>query len=178
MAVYKDGSTYYFIVRVKTRGGKTKQVKRRGFESRKEARLAEAEFLLKWEEGELAEETITFKEVAEEYLEWYKKRRKESSYIKISSIINTHLIPRFKSKRLEAIRNRDITNFHDDLIESDLAVSHIKKIHTTLSAVFRYAIKQEYTKTNPAAAVGNVDLEDEQKINFWTLEEFKQFISV
>ena len=179
MAIFKDDErgTYYFVVRVKTKAGKTKQIKRRGFKKPKEVRLAEAQFLLDWENDELSEETITFKEVAEEYLDWYQKRRKESSYTKIASIINTHLIPRFKSKRLESIRNRDITKYHDDLIESKLAVSHIKKIHTTLSAVFRYAIKQEYTKINPAADVGNVDLEEDNKINFWTLEEFKHFIS-
>ena len=180
MAVYKDKNTnnYYFIVRVQTKNGQTKQVKRRGFESNKEAKLAEAQFLIDWENDELTEETITFKEVAEEYLKWYKVRRKESSYIKIASIVDTHLIPRFNSKRLESIRNRDIIKFQDDLIESKMAVSHIKKIHTTLSAVFRYAIKQEYTKINPAAVVGNVDLEDDGKMKYWTLEEFRKFIKV
>lgn len=180
MAVYKDKKTnnYYFIVRVKTKNGQTKQIKRRGFNSSREAKLAEAQFLIDWENEEITEETITFKEVAEEYLNWYKRRRKESSYIKISSIVNTHLIPRFKSKRLESIRNRDVTKFQDDLISSKMAVSHIKKIHTTLSAIFRYAMKQEYTKVNPAAAVGNVDLDDESKMNYWTLEEFQQFINV
>ena len=179
MSVYKDEESgkYYFIVRVKKRNGKTKQVKRRGFKSAKEARLAEAQFLVDWENDELNEESITFEEVAEEYLKWYKKRRKESSYLKVSGIVNTHLIPRFKNKKLEDIRNRDVTKFQDDLIDK-YSVNHIKRIHTTLSAIFNFAIKQEYAKVNPASVVGNVELEEERTIQYWTLEEFKKFIAV
>lgn len=175
MPIYKDEKrgTYYFITRING-----KQVKRRGFKSPKEAKLAEAQLLLDAENNEINEDMITFQEVANEYLEWYQKRRKESSYIKISSIVKTHLIPRFKNKRLLTIRNKDITDFQDDLIDSGAAISHIKKIHTTLSAIFNFAIKQEYIKTNPASTVGNVDLKEERKMDYWTLEEFKQFISV
>ena len=53
----------------------------------------------------------------------------------------------------------------------------VKKIHTTLSAVFNFAIKNEYTKENPAAIVGNVDLKENKHVNFWALEEFKSFVT-
>lgn len=179
MSIYKDKNTdnYYFVVRVKTKTGKTKQVKRRGFSSRKEARLAESQFLIDWEKEELIEESITFEEVAIEYLSWYKRRRKESSYKKISGIVNTNLMPTFGNKKINKIKNRDITKFQDILIDK-YSANHAKKIHTTLSAIFNYAIKQEYVKTNPASIVGNIDLEDDKHINYWTLEEFKKFISV
>lgn len=181
MSVHKDKDKkgeYFFTVRVKDKKGKVRQAKRRGFKSQKEARLAEAQFLIDWETEELTEENLKFEDVANEYLDWYKKRRKESSYNKISGIINTNILPKFGNKKMENIRNRDITKFQDDLIDKEYAASHIKKIHTTLSAVFNYAIKQEYVKVNPAAVVGNVDLEEEKHVNYWTLEEFKQFISV
>lgn len=179
MPVYKDEKrgTYYFVTRING-----KQVKRRGFQSSKEAKLAEAKMLLEAENNDeknkINEDKISFTEVANEYLKWYQKRRKNSSYTKISSIVNTHLIPRFKNKRLSSIRNKDITDLQNDLIESGAAVSHIKKIHTTLSAIFNFAIKQEYIETNPASTVGNIDLKEEKKMDYWTLEEFKRFISV
>ncbi len=175
MAVYKDKkrNTYYFIVRIKQRNGKYKQVKRRGFKTRREAIKAEAEMILKSEEVE--EEDITFEIVAEEYLKWYKKRRKESSYNKISSIVNIHLIPRFGKKKIRSIRARDITKFQDDIID-EFSPAHVKKIHSVLSATFNFAIRQEYTKENPARIAGNVDLEEEKHINYWTLDEFKTFI--
>ena len=175
MAVYKDEArgTWYFITRIEQADGSKKQIKRRGFKTEKAALLAEA----KLEAEGIVEEVVTFEFVAREYLNWYKKRRKESSYIKIRSIIDVHLIPHFKRKELRNIKQRDIIKFQDKLIESKMAASHIKKIHTTLSAVFNFAIKNEYTKENPAAIVGNVDLKEIKHVNYWTLEEFKSFIS-
>lgn len=170
MPVYKDPKrdTYYFVTRING-----KQVKRRGFESKREAKRAEAEAILNYDEMEL--ENPTFEFIANEYLEWYKKRRKLSSYTKISSIVNIHLIPHFGNKKLLSIRARDITKYQDKIIDN-FAASHVKKIHTVLSAIFNYAIKQEFTKDNPARTVGNVDLEEDKHINFWILDEFKTFI--
>lgn len=177
MTIYKDENrdTYYFIVRVKDREGKTKQVKRRGFKSRPEAKKAEAEVILNYDEME--EENPTFEFVAIEYKEWYEKRRKKSSYKRVQGIIDFHLIPTFGKKKINDIRNRDITRFQNKLID-DLAVVTVKRIHAALSAVFNYAIKQEYMKVNPARIVGNIDMEDNKRVDYWTLEEFKQFISV
>jgi len=177
MPVYKDEKrgTYYFITRVPTKNG-TKQIKRRGFSSRPEARKAEAKAILEAEEGLFEEENPTFEFVAKKYLEWYERRRKKSSYLKISSIIETHLIPRFGKRKIDKIRNRDITSLQDDLL-NEFAISHVKKIHQVLSSIFNFAIKQEYTSDNPARTVGNIDIEEERHINYWTLEEFKQFMS-
>lgn len=177
MTVYKDKErdTYYFIVRVKTIEGKTKQVKRRGFKTRREAIKAEAEIILNYDE--MQEEDPTFEFVAEEYKKWYIKRRKKSSYNRVKSIIDYHLIPAFGKKKINAIRNRDITRFHDKILD-DLAVATVKRMHAALSAVFNYAIIQEYTKNNPARTVGNVDLEERKRVEYWTLEEFKEFMAV
>lgn len=174
MTVYKDEErgTWFFITRIDQPGGTSKQVKRRGFKTEKAALLAEAKLE---EEEEFDEENIKFKYVAEEYLKWYKKRRKASSYTKISSIVIVHLIPRFEKKRIKSIRPRDITKYQDDIID-DYAPAHVKKIHSVLSAIFHFAIKNEYTKENPASIAGNVDIETEDIMNYWTLEEFKEFI--
>lgn len=178
MAVYKDKKrgTWYFSVFIKNSKGENKRYVRRGFESRPQAIKAEAKFISEFEVED--EENPSFKFIAEEYLKWYKRRRKESSYSKISSIVNIHLIPRFEKKKLKDIRNRDITRMQNNLLDEEYAVSHVKKIHQTLSAIFNFAIKEEYTSVNPARIVGNIDLEEEKHIDYWTLEEFKRFISV
>lgn len=169
MAVYEDKErgTWYFITRING-----KQVKRRGFKTQKAALLAEA----KMEEEGVAEKIITFELVATEYLDWYKKRRKASSYRKTSGIVRNHLIPFFKKKELRNIRQRDIISFQDKLLDSKASASYVKKIHSILSAVFNFAIKNEYITVNPARIVGNVDLKERKHINYWTLDEFKAFI--
>ncbi len=180
MPIYEDEErgTFYFVTRVPKRGGGTKPVKRRGFATKGEARIAEAKIITDAENGLLEEEDPSFNYVADEYLEWYKRRRKESSYGKIESVIRVNIKPVFGKKKLRNISNRDIRRFQDDLIDSDFSVHHIKKIHQVLSAVFNFSITEEYTKVNPARLVGNVDLEESQHVNYWTLEEFKHFISI
>lgn len=177
----KERGTWYFITRIEQLDGSSKQEKRRGFKSEKAALLAEAKFedeaeaILNDLKDAINEDNVTFEYAAKEYLKWYKKRRKASSYTKISSIVTIHLIPEFGKSKLKSIRPRDVTRYQDDIIE-DYKPSHIKKIHSVLSAAFNFAIRQEYTKENPAQIAGNVDLEEDRKMDYWTLEEFKEFI--
>lgn len=175
MPVYKDEKrgTYYFITRING-----KQVKRRGFKSPKDARLAEAQMLIEAEINKVDLSNPTFEYVAEEYLKWYKKRRKESSYKRVDSVVKKYLIPVFGIKKINDIRNRDITKFHDMIIEKKLSVATNKKIHVVLSAIFNYAIKNEYTTKNPARAVGNFEGKEKKHVAYWTLDEFKSFMNV
>ncbi len=171
MPIYKDKErgTYYFITRVNG-----KQIKRRGFKSSGEARKAEAAAILDAEE--INGEDPLFEYVAKEYLSWYKKRRKGTSYERIKGIVDNHLLPVFGKKKINSIRNRDITKFHDTLIGQN-SIATNKLIHAVLSAVFNFAIKNEYATNNPARVVGNLEGEATKRIDYWTLEEFKVFIS-
>lgn len=179
MTVYKDKirETYYFITRVKTLNG-TKQIKRRGFKTQSEAKVAESEVIADAARGLFEENNATFGYVAKRYLEWYKRRRKASSYKKIESIVRVNILPTFEKKRLTDIRNRNITSFQDVLLDKNYSVHHVKKVHQTLSAIFNFAIKEEYTTRNPAREVGNIEEEETKHVNYWTLEEFREFISI
>ncbi len=177
MAVYKDKKrgTYYFSVYVKISTGETKRFIRRGFESRQEARLAEADFLLNFEKED--EENISFGTLTEMYLKWYKQRRKASSYTKIESVIRIHLNPRFEKKKIKELSRRDVVKMHNDLLDK-LSVKSTKVIHATLSTVLNYAIELEYLSANVAREVGNVNMRENRRMDFWTLDEFKTFIEV
>jgi len=176
MAVYKDKKrgTYYYSVIVELPTGERKRFMKRGFNSRSEARKAEVDFLFNFEME--TDDYITFGKISDMYLVWYKKRRKASSYKKIESVVRIQLKPRFENKILKDISRRDIMRFHDDLL-GELSIASVKKAHTVMSAILNYAIKLEYLKNNVAREVGNVDVRDEKRINFWTIEEFKHFIS-
>lgn len=174
MAVKKDDKTKKWYFYGKHQDGK--QYKRRGFATKKEAQIAEMKFREEYE-NETPEESMTFAELADEYLDWYEKRRKASSYTKISSIVRVHLIPRFGDMPIQNIRPRDVTRYQDDII-AQYKPAHVKKIHTTLAAVLKHAVKLEYLTTNAATIAGNVELDEEKHINYWTLDEFKQFIAV
>jgi len=177
LAIYRDKKrgTYFFSVYVKSCDGENKRYVRRGFKTRSEARKAEAEFLLNFDKED--EENVTFEFIAERYLRWYKRRRKASSYNKLESLLRVQLIPRFGDMKVKDIRKRHVTNMQDDLLD-EYSVSHAKKIHTTLSATLNFGITQEYLEENVAREVGNIDLKPKKHMNFWVLDEFKQFLSV
>lgn len=175
MAVYKDKDrgTYYFIIRVKQLDGKVKQIKKRGFPTKKAAKIAEAEAMI----ATPSHSGIPFNQLAEEYMDWYSSRRKQTSVIKINGIINNHLIPEFGDLKLSDIRPKRIIDFHSKLIKKKFSANHIQTIHSTLSTLFNYAIKSERMTENPARLAGNVDMKVKKNMNYWLLDEFKQFIS-
>ena len=174
MVVYKDKerNTWYFVIRVKQLDGKLKQVKRRGFRTKKEAQIAEAKTLT----AAPTADSFKFEVLANEYLEWYTARRKESSANKLKSILTLHVIPRFEEMNVEDIRVSHIMDYQTELIEK-YSTNHVKKIHTTISSVFNFGIKKDYLKENPARIAGISELDTTKQINYWTLDEFKSFIA-
>lgn len=175
MPVYKDKerNTYYFTVRVRQNDGTTKQIKRRGFKTKKEAKEAEAHAMF----DTVSTNDVTFLEMATQYHDWYAARRKESSIHVIKNIVFNHLIPEFGDTKLKDIKPVHVLNYHNKIIKN-YAPDYLKRIHVTLSAVFNYGIKHHELKENPARVVGNFEIESNKRMEFWELEEFKQFIAV
>lgn len=174
MTIYKDDNrgTYYFVTRIRQFDGTLKQVKRRGFKSYKEARLAEAKLLLESNETS----NPTFKEIADSYFDWYCKRRKQSSINVIKNITYNHLIPEFEKAKINKILPKHIMNYQNKIIDK-YSPDFLKKIHTTLSAIFNHAIKFHGQTNNPARITGNFEIETNKRLNYWEFEEFKQFIN-
>ncbi|AHA74591.1 MULTISPECIES: site-specific integrase [Bacillus] len=174
MVVYKDKErgTYFFVVRVRQFDGTQKQVKRRGFKTKKEAREAEAKMLIEKETNS----SLTFAQVADSYFNWYSQRRKQSSINTIKNAIYNHLLKEFGKVKIDCITARHVMDYQNKMI-NEYSAEYLKKFHTTLSAIFNFGIKFHGLTTNPARIAGNFQKESKKRINFWEFEEFKQFIS-
>ena len=175
MAIYKDEQrgTYYFVTRIRQFDGTLKQVKRRGFKTKKEAREAEAKMLVKKE----TTSSLTFSQVADSYFDWYSQRRKHSSIVTIRNVIYNHLITEFGNLKINQITPKHIMGYQNKII-NQYSAKHLKKIHAVLSAIFNFSIKFYGLTTNPARITGNFEKESNKRMNFWEFEEFKQFIGV
>ncbi|HDX9641462.1 TPA: tyrosine-type recombinase/integrase [Bacillus mobilis] len=175
MTIYKDEKrgTYYFVVRVRQYDGTLKQVKRRGFKTQEEARIAEAKALIDTE----TTSSLSFYQVAESYFEWYSQRRKQSSINVIKNVIYNHLLEEFGKMKIDKITARHVMNYQNKIIHN-YSAEFLKKIHTTLSAIFNFAIKFHGLTNNPARIAGNFEIESNKRMNFWEFDEFKQFIEV
>lgn len=173
MVIYKDKErgTYFFVVRVRQFDGTQKQVKRRGFKTKKEAREAEAKMLVEKETNS----NLTFAQVADSYFDWYCQRRKHTSINVIRNIIYNHLIQEFNKIKINQITAKHIMHYQNKII-NNYSADHLKKIHTVLSSIFNFAIKFHGLTNNPARITGNFEKESNKRMNFWVVDEFHQFI--
>ncbi|MGX5633415.1 tyrosine-type recombinase/integrase [Bacillus thuringiensis] len=173
MVIYKDKErgTYFFVVRVRQFDGTQKQVKRRGFKTKKEAREAEAKMLVEKETNS----SLTFAQVADSYFDWYCQRRKHTSINVIRNVIYNHLQQEFHKIKIDQITPKHIMNYQNKIINI-YSANHLKKIHTVLSSIFNFAIKFHGLTNNPARIAGNFEKESNKRMNFWEFKEFKQFI--
>jgi len=177
MPVYKDKKrgTWYVSVYVELKNGERKRVLKRGFKSRPEAKKAESEIILN--AAIENPDNPLFEDVIAEYMKWYKKRRKASTVNKLEGTIRLYIKPYFGHKHIQDIKKRDVMKFHDFLLDK-LSVSTAKSVHKDLSSILNYAIQMEYLQTNVAREVGNIDKKEKRKVDYWTLEQFKEFLSV
>ncbi|PEK00318.1 tyrosine-type recombinase/integrase [Bacillus toyonensis] len=173
MVIYKDKErgTYFFVVRVRQFDGTQKQVKRRGFKTKKEAREAEAKMLVEKETNS----SLTFAQVADSYFDWYCQRRKQSSINTIKNAIYNHLQKEFGKIKINKITAKHIMNYQNKLVNS-YSADTLKQIHTVLSAIFNFAIKFYGLTSNPARIAGNFELESNKRMNYWEFDEFQRFI--
>lgn len=175
IAIYKDEKrgTWYVSVYVEFKNGDTDRILRRGFKSQAEARKKEAELIFNASISNPDNPLIG--DVLDEYADWYEKRRKESSTHKIKKDIRLYIRPFFKNKLIKDITRRDIIKFQDYLLDK-LSVNTAKGVHTQFSAILRYAASMEYIDKNVAKEVGNIRGGSTKRFEYWSLNEFKEFI--
>jgi len=177
MAIYKDKKrgTWYVSVYVELKNGDRKRILRRGFETQAEAKRAEADIILNATIDNA--DNPLFTDVIDEYIQWYKKRRKASSLHRLKKECRLYIKPFFKNKLIQDIKRRDVIKFQDFLLDK-LSVTTSKNVHSYLSAILNFAIKMEYINNNVAREVGNIQATENKRFEYWTLEEFKEFMKV
>lgn len=175
MPVYKDKqtNTWFVQIRYKDFNGHSIQKKKRGFKTKKKA--LEYESRLKDNlEGSLS---MIFKDFIDVYLEDMKHRWKPTTYSNRISKIKNWITPYLGEKYLNQITVIDIRRWQNIMNEAGLSETTMHKTHSILSAIFNYAVNFFDLKENPCKKAGPVGSSKREATEFWTLEEFKEFIS-
>ena len=121
-------------------------------------------------------DSLRFNEIAEEYKEFYRHRRKASSIKTINNIVDNHLTPYFKHSNLRQLSPSDIMKFQNEKLKKNYSGEYLKKMHAVLSAILNYGIKYYNLERNVANIVGNFEKESNKRDDYWSVEEFKVFI--
>ena len=177
MPAYKEGASWCVKFRYKDWKGQTRSLTKRGFEKRRDAVKWECDFRMRLD-GSM---DMTFEEFVKMYREDRSPRLKQSTIETKNHIIDTKLIPAFRSMKMREIKTTDVLMWQNELLryrdEDGRAYSpvYLKTIHNQLSAIFNHAVRFYNLAQNPARIAGNCGSEKKSKMKFWTKEEYLRF---
>ena len=176
MSVYKDKKqgTWYVSFRYVDWTGKKKQKLKRGFRTKKEALEYEAEYKRK-ASADMDMELGSFVEI---YFEDKKNELKQNSIRNKKYMIATHIIPYFGNKKMNEILPADIIQWQNIIQEKELSQTYQRMLQNQITALFNHAQKIYNLQNNPCKKVKKMGKSDAEKMEFWTKEEYEQFISV
>lgn len=180
MPAYKDKerNTWYSSFKYKDWSGKSRSKTKRGFATKKEAQNWESQFKLR----ESHELDMRFDEFYKLYLEYCEKRLKINTVRTKDQIFTFHILPFFEDRRMNEITPAMITAWQNILLDErddegrSYSMTYLKTIHNQLSAIFNHACRFYNLPKNPARTVGNMGKEESDEVEFWTVEEFNQFV--
>ncbi|SPS07294.1 site-specific integrase [Latilactobacillus sakei] len=180
----KNGQEFYMFqayLGINPQTGKEKRTTRRGFKTRKEARLALSTLELQADSGQLDQQPInlTFEDVYKQWYSSYINTVRESTWNRTAGMFNNHILPALGKYRIRTIT---VAQCQQALNKWFKATSrNYKRWFNYVQAVFDYAIKRGYITDNPATKVTmpkKADTWGDKQENFWDKNQLKQFFAL
>lgn len=179
MPAYKDSKTGTWFVKFycKDWTGENKQIKKRGFATKREALDYERNYKIR-QENNL---DMTFGEFWKLYTEDVKNYVKLNTWITKEHIVDTKILPYFKNLKMNEITPGDVRKWQNEMVAfhnengKSYSQTYKKTMHNILSAIFNHACRFYNLKSNPARQAGNMGREEKKEMLFWTTEEYKKF---
>ena len=179
MPAYKDSKTGTWFVKFycKDWTGENKQIKKRGFVTKREALDYERNYKIR-QENNL---DMTFGEFWKLYTEDVKNYVKLNTWLTKEHIVDTKILPYFRNLKMNEITPGDVRKWQNEMVafryENGKCYSQTykKTMHNILSAIFNHACRFYNLKSNPARQAGNMGREEKKEMLFWTTEEYKKF---
>lgn len=140
----EDNGTWTFVFDAPRRGdGRRRQIKRRGFRTKREARVELERLRAQYSRGYTGQ-SVTVAEAAEEFVEilQVEGRLQEATIDGYEAQLRLHIVPALGTLRLEDVTARDLRRFYRDQQEKGMSARSIELAHTTLSKLYRYAADQ------------------------------------
>ena len=122
-------------------------------------------------------QTFEFMPLYEEYKHSLKANVKDSSYLAFVQRMEMFVLPAFGNKKVTEITAADIRKWQDNLTNQGYSYKYKSAIRGAFNHFFAYL--GMYNIPNPIAKVKGYkkSLEGKNEVNFWTEEEFRQFIA-
>ncbi len=174
MKAEKDTKTGKWLIQYRYTNwqGIRKKSTKRGFNTKREAEEWLRNFLV----SQQADLNMSFESFLELYYEDIKPRIRENTLRTKKYIIDLKILPFFGAKSMNKITAADVRKWQNKLISQGYSQTYLRTINNQLTAIFNYAVKFYDLKSNPCRKAGTIGKNQAEEMNFWTQEEFSQFI--
>ena len=175
MGVYKDdkAASWFCKFYFKDWQGDRHQTTKRGFKTKRDALRWQADFIAK----ENRSMHISFEAYVKIYFEDKKNKLKERTVYNKKYMIDKHILPYFKNKKVDEVTSSDIIQWQNAMEEKGYSQTYLRMVQNQLTALYTHAAKI-YGLKNPCVSVEKMGKSDADHIDFWTKEEYDRFISV
>lgn len=175
MPTYKDEKrkTYYCTFYYTDWTGKRKKKKKEGFKKESEAKKFERDFLTKQQNNP----DMDFGTLVNLYMEDAATRVRSTTLDNKKYLINLKILPYFEKLNVNDITPNHIRKWQNTLKKKGYSDTYLKTINNQIAAVFNFAIKYYNLGSSPALKAGSMGKKNAEGMKFWTVKEFKEFIS-
>ena len=153
--------------------GKRKQMKKRGFTTCREAKAYERQKKLQTK-GNLDMTLVAFTEC---YFQDKENELKERTIRNKKYMMEQHVFPYFGHMKMNEITPQQIIQWQNKMYTLGFSDAYLRMIQNQLTALFTHAVKIYDLQNNPCKKVSRMGRSDNRSMTFWTLEEYRTFIS-
>lgn len=182
MPIYKNKNGDGFIVKVNytDSNGKHKQILRcsKATLTKADAKKVEQELLTQIALGNTDDKNPTFEELYNEFILVHAQESKASTLRGYKSAIPLYVLPYFKDIKIKDITKKQIVKWKYDIQSKNLSIITKNNIYKYFNAILNYACKVYDLPKNYLNQLGRFkdqSLIKEDKIQYWTYDEFKKF---
>lgn len=153
--------------------GKRKKKFKRGFATKREALEFEQEFL----KVSTTSMDMTLEQFSEVYFNNKAQELKERTLRNKQYMIKAHIIPYFGRKKMNEITPADLIAWQNEMMKKGYSDCYLRMIQNQLTALFTHAQRVYNLANNPCKRVRRIGKSDAKRLDFWTEEEYRKFIS-
>lgn len=176
--VYNNFTWYYYSGKYTDYFGNAKEYKKRGFNKKTDAKRSENEFLSKVRDSTTQSINQNLSEVISEYLQYSSTFKRKNSIRIDERRCHAQILPYFGNKKPASITPKDISKWHQSMLEKGLSHQYVLTIHKTLNKMYTYLDQMYHFNYNPLKRVKvPKDTGMKKEMETWTLDDFHKFIS-
>ena len=120
-----------------------------------------------------------FDSIMEEYFRYSKMKLKKTTYEEQERKIRLYIVPYFKNKNIYEFSIKDIIFWKEYIESKNFSYNYNSYLFYCMCSIMDFLMKFYDLKCNYARLEGNFKNKEPHKIgNYWSIEEFNQFLSV